>query len=53
MGTENPQENISKPEPAIGKIDNRLCLSGLYPKNSGSFNSGFMKKVNAILHLNK
>lgn len=38
MGTENPQKNISKPNPATSKIDNTLCLSGLYPKNPGFFN---------------
>lgn len=38
MGTENLQENVSKPNPATSKINNTLCLSGLYPKNSGSFN---------------
>lgn len=38
MGTENPQENINKPNPATSKIDNMLCLSGFQPKNLGSFN---------------
>lgn len=37
MGTENPQENTSKSNPTASKIDNTLCLSGLYSKNSGFF----------------
>lgn len=35
-GTENPQANTRKSNPT-SKIDTTLCLSGIYPKNSGSF----------------